>query len=71
MKTLITVMLTLTIAVCSGCSQDIKQKKLDGGSAYEIGTVEIVTIDSCEYIKSLVSCGYTYCHKGNCKNHKH
>lgn len=62
-------MLTLSIAVC-GCNYDIDQKKIDGGEIYESGNVKIVVIDSCEYIKSYVYCGYTYCHKGNCKNHK-
>lgn len=32
---------------------------------------EIVVIEGCEYIRSIVHGGCTYCHKGNCKNSIH
>jgi hypothetical protein len=52
-------LLTLTAFMMVACEEDMPTRKLDNG-------VEIITMDSCEYI---VAYPYykTYHHKGNCR----
>lgn len=54
-----TILLALTALMMVGC-YDRPSEEVDG--------VDIVAIDSCEYIRDLTYYGYTvYNHKGNCR----
>lgn len=63
MNKLITIAIILIGLV--SCSNNIKKKSTDFTLDYQ--NLEIVTIDSCEYI---YWSGKYLTHKGNCKNHK-
>lgn len=56
----------LVLAVClMGCGKGTPIQ-MDNGDG-----VRVCTYDGCEYIRSVVYGGITYCHKGNCKNPIH
>jgi hypothetical protein len=54
-----TILLALAVLVMAGC-EERQSKSVDG--------VDVVTIDSCEYIRSCTYMGYcVYSHKANCR----
>ena len=78
----ITLTLTLTLILLFGCNQRVnnkidksntlfKTKTLEPENNFDNKTIEIIIIDSCEYIwvKQSNSGGLT--HKGDCKNKNH
>ena len=70
---LVMILLAIVILIISGSFGYRNVKSLSVKTTtiqVEHGAV-IIEIDGCEYIKSQVSSGYTYCHKGNCKNPIH
>ena len=53
------ILLALTALIMVGCEDERPIKNVDG--------VDVMTIDSCEYIRSYTYYGhYVYSHKGNC-----
>ena len=59
------ILLALTALVMAGCGNESSIKNVDGAN---VVIANIVTIDSCEYIRSFTYCGhYVYSHKGNCR----
>lgn len=47
---------------------DSKPQKIDTAESYVLRSFEVIEIDSCEYVISKLSSGYSICHKGNCKH---
>jgi hypothetical protein len=65
------IMLIVGIVGLTGC----QDKEVSKQSSFKLGDsnykIEIVTIDSCEYIFGPWGSGAVLTHKGNCKNHIH
>lgn len=54
------ILLALTALMMAGCGNERPIKNVDG--------VDVVTVDSCEYIRCVTYYGYcVYSHKGNCR----
>jgi len=62
-----TLLITLTALTLLSCQKPPKENYAPKINSYNNGTIEIVIIDSCEYILSDVYAGNSICHKGNCK----
>ncbi len=71
MKKLILIFAVLALYSCVNLPEANVVKKSTGEIVdYEYSPIEIVTIDSCEYIYGAWGYATVLTHKGNCKNHK-
>lgn len=58
-----TILLILAVIFLGGCRQITPEQE----NEFKARDFEIVTVDSCEYIRCMVYGGYSFAHKGNCK----
>ena len=56
---------------CASNNDQIKYTEHQISCSYGHRTVEVITIDSCEYIYGPWGNATVLTHKGNCKNHFH
>lgn len=69
MKKLLLILTVLTLYSCTD-EPNVKKEKTTYQIGCEFNKVEIVTIDSCEYLYGPWGNATVLTHKGNCKNHK-